>query len=257
MSSTVPSVALRRTSLSDDLVAHLAGEIVRGRLRPRTPLSSEADLAARFGVSKPIVREALRVLASFGLVRVHQGKRTIVQEESAWDILAPPVQDAFLLEGRAPELTQHYYEARRVLEMSAAAFAAERATDEQRHEILETVERMSEIARGSRDLTAFLEQDRAFHDAIARAGANVVLRQVTRTIHAFLSSAWSSSLVTPDELQAVAEQHARIADAIVAGDPAQARAATEDHLLWAQDHDLRLQQASLAVSGSTSPTANL
>jgi GntR family transcriptional repressor for pyruvate dehydrogenase complex len=235
---------LKRTRLADHLVLHLAREIVRGDLRAGAALPSEPDLAARFGVSKPIVRESVQVLASFGLIRVQQGKRTVVQDESEWDVLAGPVQDAFRLEGRAAELTEHLYEVRRILEMEAAARAAERATEETLRALGDMVERMRAIASDSRDLTQFLDVDRAFHDTIVRAGGNIALRQVARNIHAFLSGAWSNSKVTADELELLTGQHAAIARAIIERDPADARRAMEAHLLWAQQVELERSRAS-------------
>lgn len=197
------------------------------------------------------MREAIQILASVGLVRVQHGKRTVVQEPSEWDVLSRLVQQAFRLEGRAPELTAHFYEVRRALEVNAAAWAAERATDEQRATLLGEVESMRQNAAGSELLTEFLGTDSAFHDTIAIAGGNIVLRRMTRNIFEFLEDEWIDSAVTGDMLDDLAEQHAAIADAIVAGDAEAARQAMDTHLRWAQQFEVEQQQRARSAAVRT------
>lgn len=221
---------IARTKLSDQLVMHLAREIVRGELKPGEPLASHPEVAAGFGISKPIVRESLQVLASVGLVRVQQGKRTVVLEESEWNVLDPVVQKAFALEGRGAELAEQLYDVRVTLEVSSAAHAAERARPDDVAELNDLVEEMRTIAATTRDRDHYLQIDRAFHEAIARASGNVVLRQLIRNVHLFLTSAWSRTSIRPDELDLLTELHADIAHAIEEGDPERAQEAMRSHL---------------------------
>ena len=100
----VSRLEIIRTRLSDHLVEHFAQQIVGGAIKPGDLLDAEPDLAGQFGVSKPTVRESLQNLASLGLVRVQQGKRTVVLEDADWDFLAPVVQEAFQQTGRGYEL---------------------------------------------------------------------------------------------------------------------------------------------------------
>lgn len=243
-----------RSRLSDQLVKHLARAIVRGQLRPRDPLPGEPALALEFKISKPVVRESVQVLASLGLVSVKQGKRTVVLEESEWNVLDPVVQEAFQFEGRGGELAQQFYELRLILETSAAARAAARATEAQLAEFGLMVEEMQRIASGSRDMDAFLRVDRSFHDAIARGSGNEVFRQVVRNVHNFLSNTWSSERIPVGDIDVLVELHVRIADALIARSSTEAGMAMETHIRRAMERELGLDLTVLA-NGAMKETA--
>jgi GntR family transcriptional regulator, transcriptional repressor for pyruvate dehydrogenase complex len=224
------AIEIGHSKLSDRVALHVAREIVRGDLKPGDRLTSEPELAALLGVSKPVVRESLRDLASLGLIRVQHGKRTTVQEPSEWNVLDPLLQDAFQLEGRGAELALQLYELRLILETNSAARAAARATPEQVAELSMLAGQLREIAITSADADEFLRIDRAFHDAVARASANEALRQVIRNVHSFLSIAWAQSSIRDGELEQLAAFHVDIADAIGVGDGDRARTIMGRHL---------------------------
>jgi DNA-binding FadR family transcriptional regulator len=226
-----------RIKLSETLVSYFARQIVAGTIGPGEPLPSEPSIAAQFGVSKPIVREMVQTLVSLGMVTVQQGKRTIVLPEKGWDVLDLRVQEAFQMEGRGHELNGQLYEARVILEMSAASLAAKRATGVDVEELQSLVAQMSEISAGTRDLNAFLLVDRAFHERVAEASANRVLRQVIREVHQFLASAWSTSTIEVDELPDLVQMHEGIARAIAEGNAEAAAEAVDFHLTHAANKD--------------------
>jgi DNA-binding FadR family transcriptional regulator len=223
-------VEITRTRLSDHLLVHFARLIVSGSLKPGEMLGAEPDLAAQFGVSKPTVRESLQGLASLGLVRVQQGKRTVVLEDSDWDFLAPAVQEAFQLEDRAFELADQLYEVRLILEAASAEKAAERASAANVKELRDMIAAMIAVTETTLDLDEFLRLDRSFHQLVAKASGNLALRQVIRNIHQFLSVAWTSATLTRQELPHMVELHSAVAEAIADRDPRRARHAMEDHL---------------------------
>jgi GntR family transcriptional repressor for pyruvate dehydrogenase complex len=224
----------QRVRLREQLVLHLAQEIISGRLAAGEPLPSEPELARTFGISKVVLRETIQELASYGMLRVQHGKRTTVLEQSDWTVLAAPVQEAYRLAGSAEDLTKQLYDVRLVLELSAVTLAAEHRSGGHLAELDALVDTMRTIARETRDVPAFLVSDRAFHDVIGRAAANMVLRAMMRDLHNVLAANWASSRTTPAQLESLAEQHASIAQAIRARDPAAARAAMEAHLHWAK-----------------------
>jgi DNA-binding FadR family transcriptional regulator len=224
----------QKLRLREQLVLHLANEIVSGRLAAGDPLPSEPELAREFGISKVVLREAIQELASCGLLRVQHGKRTIVLQQSDWNVLAGPVQEAYRLSGNAEELTRQLYDVRLMLELSAVALAAEHRSLDQLNELDGLVDAMRDIAVLAKDVPAFLVNDRAFHDVIGRATGNMVLRAMMRDLHNLLAANWNSSRTSPAQLESLAEQHARIAAAIRLGNAAAATAAMEVHLLWAK-----------------------
>lgn len=220
----------RRTKLSDHLVLHVAREIVSGRLSPGDSAPPESELAAAFNISKPVVRESIQALVGLGLIRVQQGKRSQVLPQHDWNVLAPIVQQAHIMEGRVEALTRQFYEVRLPLECQAAAWAAERAGDAERREIEGLATELREIAQGSGDVRAFLAVDRDLHAAVASAAGNEVLLGVIRNLQSFLSRAWSDSRVRPEHLGELAKQHYAIASAIVARQPSAATRAMAAHL---------------------------
>jgi GntR family transcriptional regulator, transcriptional repressor for pyruvate dehydrogenase complex len=224
----------QRIRLREQLVLHLAHEIISGRLAAGEPLPSEPELAREFGISKVVLRETIQELASCGLLRVQHGKRTTVLQQSDWNVLAGPVQEAYRLSGNADDLTRQLYDVRLVLELSAVALAAEHSSRDHLSELDGLVDAMREIARKARDVPAFLVSDRAFHDVIGRATGNMVLRAMMRDLHNLLAANWTGSRTSPAQLESLAQQHADIAEAIRTRDSAAAAAAMETHLLWAK-----------------------
>ncbi len=225
----------QKIRLRERLVLHLAHEIISGRLAAGEPLPSEPELAREFGISKVVLREAIQELASCGLLRVQHGKRTTVLQQSEWNVLAEPVQQAYGLSGNADQLTRQLYDVRLMLEVSAVALAAENCSQDQLHELDRLVDAMREIAGQAQDVPAFLANDRAFHDVIGRATGNMVLRAMMRDLHNLLAANWNGSRTSPGQLGSLADQHARIARAIHMGDASAAAAAMKAHLLWAKN----------------------
>jgi DNA-binding FadR family transcriptional regulator len=199
-------------------------------------LPSETELVAKYAVSKVVVRESVKALVGMRMVTVKQGRRTVVLDESEWDVLSPVVQDVYKLEGRAQELLGQFYEARMILEPAAASLAAGCPNDQRVSEIVALADRMRQVASSSRNVSTFLAADRDFHDAIVRAVGNVAVRSVMRALHNSAADTWNDDTsVRPSELALVADQHSRIASAIVAKDGEAARQAMLDHLSWARD----------------------
>src|SRR5580700_5911408 len=118
---------IRKRSLVERLVAEVRGQITAGRLAEGQQLPTEARMAAEFGVSRPLLREALAELRAEGFVETVNGRGTFVRHPSEADLA-----DAFVRQlqlSADPELTaDHLYEARQAIEVSSAALAAERAT---------------------------------------------------------------------------------------------------------------------------------
>ena len=116
----------RHRTTAELVVDVVRGQIERGQLRPGQRLPPERELAARLGVSRPSVRTGLRTLATLGIVRTRHGSGTYVTE-------GPPRLDARplrMLSALHGFRAEHLDEARRLLEISVAGLAAERAGGE-------------------------------------------------------------------------------------------------------------------------------
>lgn len=225
--------------LRDRVAARLAREIVAARLGPGDPFPSSEDIIRRYGVSRTVARETVQTLSMVGMLRAQQGKRTAVLPQRDWDLLNPIVLEAFRQEGRAGEIVRHLGELRLVIEPATAEWMALRGDAEDAQELERIAHAMSRLAEAGRDRVAFLAADRAFHDCMARASGNPLVAAIRRDIGAVLAMGFALSQLTAEDMRAVAAQHREIAAAVVARDHERARTASEDHVRWAIDVDLR------------------
>ncbi|MEZ2405419.1 FadR/GntR family transcriptional regulator [Bosea sp. RCC_152_1] len=212
--------------LGDAVIQRITQAIHDGRLKPGDFLPSEARIAASFGVSKPIAREAIRQLAAMGVVHIQQGKPTRVQ---ALDAAPLDRFYRFAVRGRANGLTEAV-ELRRILEPPIAAHSAERRTAEDIEKLDLILARM-EDALGN--VPRWIEADLDFHEAVAASSGNRLLdfqirglRPVIREVMEIFNSREARG---PADWQRTFERHVRVVDAIRAGDPVAAFAAMNKH----------------------------
>jgi len=210
----------------------LVGSILLGDFKPDEPLPAAGDLARQFEVSRPVVREALKIVATLGMVTSRQGHYSRVAERAAWNDLAPELLAARLEVGAVDDILGDSLELRRVIETEAAALAAARATLEDLALMREELDALS-LATGSTD--AYTAHDVAFHDAVLRATHNRLLRQLIDQMREVLVLTRAVSVTArPDRLPASQLGHEAIFEAIEARAPERARQAMADHLGWAE-----------------------
>ena len=162
---------------SEQVVAFVRRMIERGRLRPGDRLPAERDLATRIGVSRPTVRSGLHSLAALGVVLSKHGSGTYIPA-------GPPALSSEALSFLAALhgfTREEMYEARRILEVSAAALAAERASDEQLATMSAEVEGMF-ASLGDGDV--FLVHDVNFHRSVAAASGNPIVASLVEMVSA-------------------------------------------------------------------------
>jgi GntR family transcriptional repressor for pyruvate dehydrogenase complex len=218
----------------------LIGDIVSGRIPAGASLPRETDLADQFRVSRGVARECIRGLEERGLVSVKHGRGATVSEADAWDMFNPDVLAAVLESDHGAEVLGEYLECRRVLEISAAGLAAERATDRDLAALADALERMTASAERARRNSAaedlFHQADIDFHHAVIRATGNRALGRMTEPIHRALATA-RRPLARPDaRVERGIPEHQRILAAIAAGDPDGAREAMRAHLLTVEGY---------------------
>lgn len=212
----------------------LLGDIAGGALPPGTDLPRETDLAQQFGVSRGVARECVRGLEERGLVAVKHGRGARVRPEADWDVLHPDVLAALLAGEHGVRLLGEYLECRRVLEIEAAALAAERAGSHDIEALADALERMRASAGrtpGNEAAEALYHAaDIDFHRAVIAATGNRALGRMTEPVHRALSAA-RRPLARPLARQRVGiPEHQRILGAIAAADEPGARAAMAAHL---------------------------
>ena len=219
------TVAPRR--LHAQVVEALMQAIVGGRLAPGTALPTEAEMSAQFGVSRSVIREALRVLGEKGLIDVRHGSGTRVTTADHWDPLDPAVLG--LLHGPGPqaEVLRDLLEARKIVECEVAALAAERAGPA---ELAALDDALATMSANLDDPPAFVVGDSAFHLTLVRAARNRVLERMAQPMRELLSYAQALTDAVPGVLGRALSEHQAIADAVRRRDPAAARSAMRLHL---------------------------
>lgn len=233
---TDPSAGgLTRERDSRPLYEQLA-ELVRrrigsGQLHAGERLPGEHELAASLGVSRPSLREALKILQALGIVAVRHGSGVYVTAADPSEIVRRLTPAPIL----PPEDLQQVYEVRRVLECQIAAWAAERITAAETRALAETVAEMKSLAELPPPADA-LRQDRLaaldalFHSQLTAATRNQVLIGLMGNLMETIKESRRYSMGVPGRAILSVFDHSRIFQAVAAHDSTQAARSMFDHI---------------------------
>ncbi|RCK43555.1 FadR/GntR family transcriptional regulator [Thalassospira profundimaris] len=217
--------AQKREKLADQLYGQILEQIVSGNLSEGTKLPSENEICASFGVSRPVVREALRKLQSDGLVYARQGVGSFVKKRPPQGLIEfGGVNDvAGLL---------RCFEARSAIEGATARMAAERASMRHHREI-EGALKMLEQGVAAGDIADKADLD--FHMAIARASGNEIFLTILNSLHNVMQKSMNVALNitrsgSAERAKRVLAEHRQIYDAILGRDGESAELMMRYHL---------------------------
>jgi GntR family transcriptional repressor for pyruvate dehydrogenase complex len=238
--STQPELfkALARDStLAARVTGQIENLIVTGHLQPGDRLPPERELARQFGVSRTVVREAVRALVAKSLLEVRSGSGTIVRSPTAESVSQSM---ALFLRAGQPQLDYaRVHEVRRLLEVEIAGLAAERHTAEdlaRMGEILGETDRiLGETAAGGDDRDRFAGNDVAFHDALARATHNELFVLLLDSIVDVMIQVRQMAFDVPGTPARAFGYHRAIFEQVKAGDPGGARQAMREHLIDSEE----------------------
>ncbi len=212
------------------IIEHIRGEISSGKLRPGDRLPPETDLAQHFGVSRPTVREALKVLESQNVLRSSTGPTggTFVEAIDGAGV-AEYLKDSISLLLDVDELTlEELWAARELIDVPAAELAATRRTEQDLFVIEKTVE-MDELKEGDA-----IVSDISFHKAVAEASKNRMLSLFASSLHMTIRKLAEHYIMPSDVLPEVKrisqQQHRVIYQAISDQDQALAAVRMREHL---------------------------
>jgi GntR family transcriptional repressor for pyruvate dehydrogenase complex len=233
--------AIRQPKVSDIVMEQLEAMILEGTLREGEKLPPERELAQQFEVSRPSLREALQKLEAKGLVYSRQGGGTYVTdavERAFFDPLAE-------IMATSPEAHFDLLEFRHALEGISAYYAALRGTDADRQVIKLRFQALAE-AHELKDSAVEAKADAEFHLSIAEAAHNVFLLHVLRALFGLLEKSIISSLETlytrEQSRREIPRQHEALLEAILAGDPKEARKAVHTHLAFVEENMLSMDR---------------
>ena len=203
--------------------------IVSEALRPGDKLPGERELAEQLGVSRTVVREAIRLLSVRGLVEVKPGCGTYVREPSPRDAAAPI--ELLLKLRQCPNFLDNLYEVRHMIEVEVAGLAAERATGEDFAAMEAAIEGMRAHVG---DADRFVHHDLVFHSALADATHNDLFSILLNAI----SDLWSKGAMLAYQAPSAAEDslahHCNVLQHVKAQDQEKARQAMREHIRQSQ-----------------------
>lgn len=220
--------------------------IIAGDFRPGARLPTEPQLQEQWGVSRSVVREAMKVLESQGLVRIEQGRGTFVSDSAHNEPLRQQLEWALLRAvpvgeeaGATPPPLDQWdalLDVRLVFEVGAAERAARWASDADLAAMQEAIAKM----RGCpNDAAACSEVDFDFHRAIAKATRNPLWPTLLGSLHELLRRYLELAHHGPQNALMTANEHEAVLVAIRAGDDSGAAQAMRRHL-QTSGHDLKV-----------------
>lgn len=205
------------------------GEEITGGALPEGHVLTLERIRERFGVSRTVARETMRILESMGLVRSRRRVGITVQPRASWNVYDPRVIWWRLSgPGRNAQL-RSLTELRIAVEPLAAATAARSASAAER-------ERATEIAAGLRvlgeagDLDRFLEADIAFHTLLLQASGNEMFGALADVVAVVLQGRTQLGLMPHHPEPAALDLHEAVADAVAGGRPRDAEAGMRELL---------------------------
>ncbi len=214
----------KRRSNHAHVVAELGRGIVSGIIPEGSLLPGDTELSARFGVSRTVLREAMKTLSAKRLVEAKAKVGTRVLDRSSWNFFDSDVLGWRFETGLDSDFIEHLAEMRLALEPAAAAAASVRASSDDIVALYAIAAKFDDLSHTAGSIA---QVDLEFHVAIARMSGNPFMRSATALIEAALAISFrlSSPAASPETIDEVASNHLRIAHAIASRDPQRAEAA--------------------------------
>ena len=213
----------RPRKLPEQIADKLREMIIQESMKTGSKLPAEAELMARFGVSRSTVREAVKILQTEHIVDIRQGQGTFLcaMPGLAEDPLGLRFADQ-------EELIAQLLETRLLIEPGVAALAAQRRRMEHLAEMKRLLDRMDNAYLHGEDYTPF---DFEFHSLIARCTGNDVVMRLLPTIHESIQAGYHHTQRVEGSYQRASQCHLEMYRSIADGDSDRARQAAQRHML--------------------------
>jgi GntR family transcriptional repressor for pyruvate dehydrogenase complex len=232
MGTTLLGRKIIRPPRLHQLVAQQIQEmIVAESLRPGTRLPPERVLCEKFGVSRTVIRESMRVLATRGTLKEVPGKGTFV-----WQDVTAPLKDLLhLAAGRGANSDFSLFEVRSLLEVEIAGLAAERATESDVQQLVRMNEELARMNRrggawSNEQLRCYNELEFQFHVGLAKATKNELFVVLLTALWGAFDRNWMHIHCRREMREQGVGLHTSILRAIAGKNPRAARRATRDNL---------------------------
>jgi GntR family galactonate operon transcriptional repressor len=211
---------------TDRLTRLFGKQIAQGEFEPGSALPSEADLCVRFGASRNVMREVIKVLSTKRLIDAQPHRGLFVMPSVQWNYLDADVLEWALEKGTNPELIDSLIEVRSLIEPTITRWAAERATAV---DLVAIEASYNDMLANRENLQAFQEADINFHKAILLATHNVVIQQLSDAVSALQRAIFDYTFLTGiDHMNLTMKEHCDLLDAIRRKNPEAAEMACHD-----------------------------
>ncbi|MDR0285837.1 MAG: FCD domain-containing protein [Propionibacteriaceae bacterium] len=215
-----------RTNVHTFVVDSLGSRIAAGELPAATVLTL-AGLEAEYGVSRTVIREAVRVLESHGLLVSRRRVGVTVQPIAAWDVLDASVIHWRLAGSDREQQLVELMELRSAVEPVAARLAAARAGADQRAGLVHLADRLAALGREGRGNSPdFLVADNAFHTLLLQASGNPLLTRLAGPVTEVLAGRIAHQMLGGVPEPGTLEGHLAVAAGVAAGDGTAAQQAS-------------------------------
>ena len=215
-------------SLHDRVTRALALHVIKAeRNREEVVFPNEGELCRQLGVSRSILREAVKVLEDKGMVKVRPRSGTRSRPRADWNQLDPDILGWQAELKPDPRFLRDLCEVRLAIEPVASGFAALRATEEEIRTIRECLGRRLQIV-AAEDLEGAVDADLQFHAAVIAASHNPLFQQLNATIRGSFRMALSYTLLLPASVAVELEEYRQLTEAIEQRNPLAARRAADE-----------------------------
>jgi GntR family transcriptional repressor for pyruvate dehydrogenase complex len=228
----------RDPSLADKVVQEITEAIVSGRLSAGQRLDSERELAEQFGVSRTVIREAVRSLVGQGLVETRAGRGVIVA--AIGDDTVSRSMSLYLRSNPTIDYGD-VHEVRSGLEIEIAGLAAVRADEEDLRQLHALNDTLADLTAADAERAAHLDVE--FHMAIAAATKNPLYKVLLASIGDVLLEVRRAAFADEKLMRYAVDAHGSILERLVAHDRTGAADAMRLHLEDAQSIWLRRQSS--------------
>lgn len=242
-------IAIPKSSRLDSTVSALSALIFTGTVGSGDLLPPEAELCKQLQVSRPTVREAIRILQSRGLVVSEHGVGIRVIDRTE-QVASASIARMIARKGSSP---QDVLEVRLAIECQSAALAAKRATSADIDVILATIEKMADTP-GEPDQNAQLDFE--FHLRVAEASHNPILLMLVNTMSDVLFDTISATHALNPSLDIRLMRHTQVLFGIQQHDPERALQAMREHLEETRELVDLVEITGSYVSGGTVSTTS-
>ena len=229
MNEKLPFKQLKKTRLYEEVAEQIKEAILDGHLKPAERLPSERDLCEMFGVGRPTVREALRVLDNMGIIEIGTGiKGSTVKDVDITQYMEAVREQMSHLIKVNEETIRELWEVRKYIELGISLTAAAKATEKDINTLREFIHRMEKT---SNDIHAYFPIAVEFHKYLAKLTQNKIFYILWGMFEDILLKGYMPNLQSlfPKGPSRLLESNKTLVNAIKSGDPDKIKSAMEFH----------------------------